>query len=160
MAFARYREVKAATEVDLLPVMNLFVVLIPFLLISAAFYHVSVIPTTVPTQSAGTSDIAADPLAVTLTVRLEKDALHLTASHATLDAETLATLATSLPRDGQEGPSLTSALQSIKAQYPNSDTVLVVPGVGVVYKEVVGVLDAARGQETPLFPVVVLARKS
>ena len=51
MGFDAYRRKRAEpADINLTPVMNLFVVLIPFLLLSAAFFHVSVIPTSLPTQ--------------------------------------------------------------------------------------------------------------
>ena len=42
MAFARWRRVRPEVDVDLLPVMNLFVCLIPFLLLCAAVVYAAV----------------------------------------------------------------------------------------------------------------------
>jgi len=46
----RWRDARADKdqELDLIPVMNLMVTLIPFLLLGAAFYHLGVIPTSLP----------------------------------------------------------------------------------------------------------------
>ena len=168
MAFDRFRKVKEEAGIDLIPVMNLFVVLIPFLLLSAAFFHVGVIPTSLPSPSSGAAtEEEPDPLSVTVNLRLESDAIHLTLSHPTLPEEELDALEARLGRDGSEREALRTLLAGIKSQYTNSDTVVVLPGAGVTYKEVVQLLDAARSlpaQEgtdgQPLFPVVVLSRSA
>lgn len=166
MAFDRFHRVREEAGIDLIPVMNLFVVLIPFLLLSAAFFHVGVIPTSLPAPGSGTSDEAPDPRQVTVTLRLELDAVHLTLAHAALPEEELAAFATRIERDGGEREILQSHLRYIKQQYDHSDTVLVLPGEGVTYREVVSLLDAARaipgdgGDDQPLFPVVVLSRSA
>lgn len=171
MGFSKFRRARDAAEVDLIPVMNLFVVMIPFLLLSAAFLHVGVIPTTVPTRSEGSSDVAANELAVTINVVLAAEELRLSASHATLDPEVLAELATTIPRDGEfhDLEAFSQVLAGIKRQYPESDTMILLPDTGVVYKDVVTVLDASRelviDEGTPterrvaLFPVAVLSKR-
>ncbi len=171
MAFDRYHRKRDQTGVDLIPVMNLFVVLIPFLLLSAAFFHVGVIPTSLPSQSDSVSDIASSPWAVTVNLEVELDAIHLTASNPSLDEEALAALSMRIPHqgDGYDLEMLTAALSQIKRAYDQSDTVIVLPGQGILYRDVVRVLDAARErvtapgtskeQRVPLFPVVVLSRK-
>lgn len=168
--FGRYKRAKEEVEVNLIPVMNLFVTLIPFLLLAAAFYHVGVIPTSLPSQTDQTSDIAADPRAVTVNLHLEPDRIQMSASSAVMDEETLSRLSLSMPR-GPEGfdlELLQSVLYQIKQKYEKSDTVIVLPDAEVEYKDVVMVLDVAReivideGTETeervPLFPVVVMSQ--
>ena len=167
MGFDKWRSAREEMEVDLIPVMNLFVVLIPFLLLAAAFYHVGVIPTSLPSQTDGTSDIAADTRSVTVNLQIEDGRIALSASNAALDEETLAQLSMEIA-DG-ELDLLRTALYQIKTLYPDSDTVVVLPAAGVSYQEVVAVLDAAREitldagtpeeRKLPLFPVVVLSRK-
>lgn len=171
MAFDKLHQATKSADVDLIPVMNLFVVMIPFLLLSAAFLHVGVIPTTLPTQTDGASDIAADTQSVTINLHMAPEALHLSASNAVLEEEVLSELAATIPRKGEahDLEALTDVLHGIKSRYPNSDTVILLPGEGVVYSDVVLVLDAARektieaegaeSKNVPLFPVVVLSKK-
>lgn len=171
MAFDRFHRKKDEMGVDLIPVMNLFVVLIPFLLLSAAFFHVGVIPTSLPSQSDSASDIATSPHAVTVNLEVELDAIHISASNPSLDEEALAALSMTVPRTGEgyDLEVLTTALAQIKGAYAESDTVIVLPGEGIYYRDVVSVLDAARERVTdpgtpeekrvPLFPVVVLSKK-
>ena len=168
--FSRFRHAREELEVNLIPVMNLFVTLIPFLLLAAAFYHVGVIPTSLPSQTDETSDVAADDVSVTVNLLLEPDRISLSASSAALSEEALAALAATIPRTekGFDLDQLREALVAIKQRFGQSDTVIVMPGETVHYEDVVRVLDTAREHEVerqgekrmvPLFPVVVLSRK-
>lgn len=171
MQFGKFKRVREANEVNLIPVMNLFVTLIPFLLLAAAFYHVGVIPTSLPSQTDEASDIAADPAAVTVNLLIEPQKIQLSASSAVLDEATLASLTVNLERgpQGHDLEALNKALQAIKLRFDKSDTVIVLPTDDVEYQDLVRVLDSARELKfhqgtaeeasVPLFPVVVLSRK-
>ena len=94
MAFDKFRQAKEPTDVDLIPVMNLFVVLIPFLLLSAAFFHVGVIPTSLPSQGATTGEAPEPNLKqVTVNLQVEADRLVVSASNEALEPERLDELA-------------------------------------------------------------------
>lgn len=169
--FEGFREAREPADVNLIPVMNLFVTLIPFLLLAAAFYHVGVIPTSLPSQTDEESDIASDKLAVTVNLLIEPDRIELSASSAVLDEETLAQLALTIERTdkGFNLDLLGKALYEIKFRYDKSDTVIVLPAENVEYQDVVLILDRAREftlhkgtdkeKAIPLFPVVVMSRK-
>lgn len=171
MEFSRFRHAREEVQVNLIPVMNLFVTLIPFLLLAAAFYHVGVIPASLPSQTDEVSDIAADTTSVTVNLQIEPDAIHISASNAVLSEETLAELSLSIKRQkgGFNLELLKKALYEIKRRYANSDTVVVLPSSKVQYKDVVMILDSAREytlnkgsakeSKLPMFPVVVLSRK-
>jgi biopolymer transport protein ExbD len=170
MRFSRFRRAREEIEVDLIPVMNLFVTLIPFLLLAAAFYHVGVIPASLPSQTDKASDIAAEKRSVTVNLLIEPRRIHISASNAVLDEAELAELSMTLEKekDGFDLELLGKALYEIKRRYEESDTIVVLPTDTVEYQDVVQILDAARefkvkkdGKEkpTPLFPVVVLSRK-
>jgi biopolymer transport protein ExbD len=169
--FNRYRVVREEIEVNLIPVMNLFVTLIPFLLLAAAFLHVGVIATSLPSQTDETSDIAADKLSVTVNLLVEDEGIQVSASNAVLEEETLNQLAITVPKTdkGYDLELLGRALHEIKLRYKNSDTVVVLPTDDIQYQEVIRILDASREMvfnrgtadelKVPLFPVVVLSRK-
>ncbi|MGF1465123.1 MAG: ExbD/TolR family protein [Sandaracinaceae bacterium] len=173
MAFSKWRDAKKqATELDLIPVMNLFMVLIPFLLMGAAFFHVAVVPGSLP-QHADTSLDAEqqETRAVTANLVLKADELELTFSGTNLDPASLEPLALSLSRgdEGFDGDAIQQRLRQAKGRYPESKTVIVLPDEDVEYQDLVGVLDLARdyrsGTDTegepvmePLFPVVVFSR--
>ena len=47
----RRRAQEEDPDIDILPVMNMFMVLIPFLLMSASFFHIQAINTSVPVHA-------------------------------------------------------------------------------------------------------------
>ncbi|MBN2718847.1 MAG: biopolymer transporter ExbD [Deltaproteobacteria bacterium] len=168
--FSRFQSAREVADVNLIPVMNLFVTLIPFLLLAAAFYHVSVIPTSLPSQTDGVSDTASDDVSVTVNLLVEKHRIRLTASSATLNEDALSELTLEIKKKGRgfDLEMLTSALVEIKKRYKSSDTVIVLPSDDIPYRDIVQILDTSRERRfkvnktektEPLFPVVVLSRK-
>lgn len=168
--FERLRRMQGMeAEPNLIPVMNLFVAMIPFLLLAVAFFHVGVIPTTLPTHTEDSSDIAPSRNAVTVSIVLNDEGMRLTAMSTALSDQELEQLARTIPkREGRfDHDALREALQEIKRQFQESDTIILLPAESIPFEEVVGVMDTAReliqredGRERriPLFPVVVLSR--
>jgi biopolymer transport protein ExbD len=155
-------------DVNLVPIMNLFVVLIPFLLMSAAFFHISVINASVPALQKDKTDLAKSEVAVTMMVRMEPESFTITASSDTLSREELAKLRAEIPRKG-EGKGLqdlSDHLLACKQRYPKSETMLLVPDASIQYQEVIGAMDSGRWVEMEqegakaryeLFPNVVIS---
>lgn len=169
--FSRFQRARKEVDVDLTPVMNLFVTLIPFMLLGAAFYHVGVIPTSFPSQTDQKSDVATQTTAVTVDLLIEVNSIEVSAANPNIPEKDLEELNLTLSRGAQgfDLDLLSRALDAIKKRYPESDTVIVLPTDDVAYEDIVKVLDAARElvhkrgerdeSRTPLFPVVVLSRK-
>lgn len=169
--FDRFQKKRAeAVELDLIPVMNLFMVLIPFLLMGASFYHIAVIPTSLPQHSNSETDVPKTPTTVSMNMQIEPDKVSLTASSTSMSEAQLEALAGEWPMTG-EPP--TAAIQkhllSIKKQYPESNTVIVLPHEELNYQKLVRILDVTRDYEDgknatgdpirkALFPVVVFSR--
>lgn len=171
--FDRWREARAQPhELNLIPIMNLMITLIPFLMLGAAFYHLGVIPTSLPDHVETSAPPPSDEK-VTLNLVVAPDQMTVTASSATLPPETT----DALRREVRNGPSgaydlaaLTAHLAEIKARYPKSDTLVVLPDAGLRYATLVEVLDATREQRlpddpggrpryAPLFPVTVFSER-
>ncbi len=170
--FERFKQAKPeAYELNLIPIMNLMMVLIPFLLLGAAFYHLGSIPTTLPTHrpEGGLTPEQSD-VVVTLSLRIEETRLVLSASAAELSEDELEELGLELPSTNGnfELDTLQAKLSDIKRRYPKSDTLVVLPDDGVLYQLLVDVLDASRERlierpgedpaQEPLFPVTVFSR--
>ena len=162
------------TNLNLIPIMNLFTALIPFLLLSAAFSHLAIIKVSVPVASStGETDVAKEEDKVTLTLRITSEAFELSAASDTIGPEVLGQLAASIPRVLDSGQtteatyaSLTEHAFNVKSKYSASDTVVVVPQKAIPFHEVVDAVDAMRltareidGARTrvELFPRVVLS---
>lgn len=152
------------TEVNMVPIMNMFLVLIPFLLMSANFLHLKAINTSVPVQAERNVDaVPPRDAKVTVAVEIREKGLVLQALSDTVAEERLQTLGGSLQRrsDGSYPfEDLAARLQEIKQQYPASDTLLVIPGGRVLYETIIQAMDAGRrAGEDLLFPNVVLSGK-
>lgn len=147
--------------------MNLFVTMIPLLLLTAAFYHIGMVSVSVPTQSEEESDVAAGKAAVTVNIQIDSKGYTLTASSGTLSEAELKALDAFIPKKGKEYnyDKLTKTLERIKRRYEQSDTIMVVPSKNTKYQDMISTMDAARNMEVkvqgkkrkiPLFPVVVV----
>ncbi|MFW5812197.1 MAG: ExbD/TolR family protein, partial [Alkalispirochaetaceae bacterium] len=77
--FDRWKQAREEpSELNLIPIMNLMMVLIPFLLLGAAFYHLGSIPTTLPTHRPEGGDPPENSdVVVTLSLRIEEARLRL-----------------------------------------------------------------------------------
>jgi len=160
-----------ADELNLIGIMNLFMVLIPFLLMGAAFFHIGVIPTSLPSHTADRSDVAQQPREVTVSLVIRADGIDLTAAGDGVAPEVLAELAASWPlrNHDYDTAALQGHLVALKQTYPDSKTVIVLPHDALAYETLVRILDACREVEVPggeagataraeLFPVVGFSR--
>lgn len=154
-------------DLNLIPLMNLFVTMIPLLLMSAAFYHIGMISTSVPTQSDGESDAPTGKTSVSVNVRMNAKGYNLTTSSATLSDEELKGFDAFIPKKANkfDTASLTAALERIKRKYEASETLMVLPDKTTKYDDMVKTMDAGRRmtieaggkrRKVPLFPVVVI----
>ncbi len=157
-------------DLNVIPVMNLFMVLIPFLLLGAAFYQIGVIPTSTPTHDPTASDIPETPTTVSANLLVEPDAITVTFASTSLNEEELAEIAGRFSREGGEYDvdGLQRHLRTIKERYPESTTMTVLPHDRLDYQTLVTILDAAReypvnpddplGEHEELFPVTVFSK--
>lgn len=157
-------------EINLIPLMNLFVTMIPLLLLTAAFYHVGMVSVSVPGQTRGPPTVMGrDEVAVN--VRLSARGFTLTASNDALADVELRRLDAVIPRRGArlDLDALGEALARIKRRYHESTTLVVFPSEETSYQELIDTMDAARHhharragrvgrlERRRLFPVVVVA---
>lgn len=160
-----------ASDINVVPVMNLFMVLIPFLLLGAAFYQIGVIPTSTATHDPNASDIPATPTTVAANLAIREDSIRLTFASTSLGETALAELARDFPKkDGTyDVEGMQGHLNTIKERYPESTTMTVLPFDGLEYQVLVEILDAARErvkegsdpmqpQYDELFPVTVFSK--
>ncbi len=153
-------------ELNLIPVMNLMVVLIPLLLVGAAFFHIAVIPTTTAKEGGRSGEPA---MKITLKLQVTPDQLVLSGhtGDKTVDVTTLAGV---YPAVGgkYDLKSLQAKLKQLKAKHPTSDTCVITPYDELPYQALVHVVDTVRHEmipqdegdpkRIPLFPTTVFAR--
>lgn len=163
---ARFREQDPEeVELNLIPIMNLFTALIPFLLMSAVFYEISIIQITVPTVSqSGDLDAPKEMDKVTLNIELLADRFNLSASS---DVQ-IPTYKKTIGRTAEFADDLgklTLEADTLKSKYPKSTTAIIVPGDDIPYQEIIMTMDAVRsnrrddGGTVLLFSSVVLTSK-
>lgn len=127
-----------------MPLMNLFVVIIPMLLLSAVFLQIAVIPMN-QSQSGEPSDPLSEEEPLALAIHITDGAFLVEA--AGMDARTIARGPAS---DGTGGidPSaraeLASLLTEIASAHPDQHDVQIVAQEVTPYEEIIGVMDISR----------------
>ena len=152
------------TDVDMVPVMNMFLVLIPFLLMSVSFFHIKAINTSVPVLSQ-TPKVGDKPISekVTAIVEIEPNGFHVSAISDSVAYEDLDKWDARVARKEQAKyplDRLVAQLTKLKLRYPASDTLIIIPDGSVIYDTIIQAMDVARYyNNNSLFPNVVLSGK-
>ncbi|MFB6263508.1 MAG: ExbD/TolR family protein [Bradymonadaceae bacterium] len=166
------RAVEEGEDLNIIPVMNLFMVLIPFLLLGAAFVHIGVIPTSTPTRGEPKKgEPPENPTKVSANLVITRKELRLSFSGPGVPREKLDALGGRWPRKNGEYDldALQRALRRAKKQYPDSKTLTVLPYEDLEYQTLVHILDRARERKTgvgkdgeptytPLFPATIFSK--
>jgi len=142
---------KASTdpvEMNMVPIMNLFLAMIPFLLMCAAFFQVSVINASVPalSEGGGPQDEPKKELdKVTINLQIAKDGFTLSAS-GDQPPEELEKVGGNIPKKGGEFDfvRLAERMKKIKDRYKKSDTVVLLPAKDILYDTLIKTMDASR----------------
>jgi biopolymer transport protein ExbD len=124
-------------QLDVTTFMNLMVVLIPFLLISAVFSRVTIIELSVPT-SAGGSESNKPNFSIEVIVR--KTGLEI-ANGSYVEA--------AIPKkdDRYDMEMLSEMLMRLKAQYPDKEDATILLEPEIAYDYLIQIMDAVRGAE-------------
>ena len=150
------------TELNMIPIMNIFLVIIPFLLTSVSFFHIKVISTSVPVMADSTHvSVKPEKIKLTVIVEMRQADMRLSTTAENLDPQELEQFEQliKLQAAGMYPiMELNEYLQSIKRTYPESDTLILIPDETVIYESIIQAMDAARNfNDSPLFPNVVLS---
>lgn len=145
---ARHRE---AQELNITAFMNLMVILVPFLLITAVFSHMTILPLDLPSSHSATHH--TPPLQLQVTLRKNMIAV----------SDRKGGLVRRFPvHDGHyDIDGLNALMKKIKARAPATHKVTVLVAPDVVYQDLVNVMDAVRvaGKQS-LFPDISLGDTS
>jgi hypothetical protein len=155
-----------AEELNLVPIMNLVTILIPFLLMAAQFVSYAVIDSTLPAISATPSEPQEEPeeKPLNLSIMVTREGFTVSGNHAELktagEGEEGEGKGANVPclvpgctydSDGGEGPieaydvaGLRALLGRIKDDKPEEKTVILVPDSGIPYEVLVLTMDATR----------------
>ncbi len=135
----RRRGIRETPELDITTFLNLMVVLVPFLLISAVFSRVTILELSVPT-AAGGSGMVKPNFTVEVVVR-----------KAGLELANGAQVVAAMPKaDGQyDLDQLSEMLMRLKKDYPDKTDATVLMEPDIDYDTLIQVMDRVRQTELP-----------
>lgn len=159
--FRRNRQ-QEDVDLDMVPIMNMFLVLIPFLLMSASFFHLKAINTSVPVLGKNSTQIETEKdVKLTIILELAGKSIQLSAVSDDVDYEMLDRLKKKFEMtdsDQHQMNELITYLREVKQNFPSSDTLILIPEEDVIYETIIRTMDIARNfNDKPLFPNVVLS---
>lgn len=133
----RIRRKHPAVELNITAFMNLMVVLVPFLLMTAVFSHITILDLNLPPAgSEGKVDKQKSPLEFRVTIR--KDALILSDNRGGLIKR--------IPRteSGHNFAQLKQTLKVVKSRFPDKTNLTVLSEGKTPYDDMIQVMDSAR----------------
>ena len=133
------RRTQETRELDITTFLNLMVVLIPFLLISAVFSRVTIMELSVPTTAGG---LDSNKPNFSIEVIVRKTGLEI-ANGSNVEA--------AIPKkdDQYDMKMLAEMLIRLKAQYPDKEDATVLMEPEIAYDYLIQIMDAVRGTEVP-----------
>lgn len=171
------RREQEVPELNLIPIMNLVTILIPFLIMAAQFVQLAVIDSTLPAIGPPQApEETPDKPPLKLSLAITGKGITILGADAVLypgGAPPLAEGAARPPTIPCGGGTcrrvadynweeLTKRLVDIKDMYPDEENVILVPGDDIAYEVIVKTMDASRDNKAlqgskELFPYVVIA---
>ena len=147
-----HRDIEAIS-INITPVMNLFVVLIPFLLMSAVFVQISVIDSVLPKLSTATTIIQKkekDKLLVSVYIRSDGFSIGKVGGNPRPQFENQwakGDLGGRIPKTNNKEfnfEALNNQMIKIKNSYPDAESVVIFPDGEIPYEELIKTMDATR----------------
>ncbi len=137
------------SDVNITPIMNVFVILIPFLLLSASFVKIAIIDFSLPSteQAANAAVNPADLKGLTVLVVTIKD--------TGLEVKTSKKKLPFVPKKNgkYDLKTLAKRLGEVKKKYPKLEDVIITPSETIRYETIVHVMDTCREAGFPNFSI-------
>jgi biopolymer transport protein ExbD len=141
------RKHKLGADLDLMPVMNLFLILVPFLLVTATFVELAVLDISLPelqsnARAAQQKQAQENKPAVLNLLAIRADGIELKSPTFTFG---------SVPRktEGYDYDMLKSYLAQVKQKFPEAVDVVISPEDNIRYQVVIDVMDNCRAAGFP-----------
>lgn len=152
----RLKREKVAVDIDITAFMNLMVVLVPFLLMTAVFSHTAVIDLNLPKKdSSAQSKIDNDKFSISVTIA--KDGLYLT------DNKNGLIKAIKMKDENHDFEVLTGVLKQVKARFLSLKNITILSQQDTPYSDIIKAMDSVRSYsqvingevlEGELFPLI------
>lgn len=130
-----YRQV-IESDLEIMPLMNLFVALIPMLLISAVFLNVTVIDMKLPTDTDAAEAASDTKKALRLAVTIQDERF-------VVEGRSMRTQAVSRSDEDAEDQ-LAEILESVKAKHPDNEDIIIISQPTTRYDDIIRVMDISR----------------
>ncbi len=131
-------------DVNITPVMNLFLVLIPFLLLTAEFVRIAVLELNLPStaQSSVSNKKENDKKMILIMLAIDEKGFTIKGTKLRIPP---------IPKSkGQfQYDKLAASLQQIKNRYPDTEEITIQPVDDISYQTIVNVMDACRDNGFP-----------
>ena len=135
------------SDINITPIMNIFVILIPFLLLTATFVRIAVIELRLPSLEEKDSSNPEDLKDLTvLVVSIQPEGFEIKTSE--LDLPLI-----QKKSDDFDFDQLTDRLKGIKKRFPRLQDVVILPASQIRYQVIVKVLDSCREVGFPNFSI-------
>ena len=134
------RRTKETYEIDVTTFLNLMVVLVPFLLITAVFSRLTIVELNLPSTAGGPSDVQEG---FNLEVIVREAGIELTNGQAVI---------ASIPNQDEafDLDTLSDYVVELKQQYPDQEAASVLMEAQIPYDYLIQVMDIVRSVEVPL----------
>jgi biopolymer transport protein ExbD len=132
-------------DIDVTPVMNFFMVIIPFLLSMAVFTQLAVIDFSLPpaiTPGAATSDQPVEKKELDISIVITPEGYRIVGTGKQLELEPKV-------RGKYQYDKLRALLQAVKFQYPSQKSVVLVLDGNVLYDDIIKFMDVCRESQFP-----------
>lgn len=131
-------------DVNITPVLNLFLVLVPFLLLTTEFVHIAVLELSLPSlnqsQSSSSANQQKPPILILLAI--DEDGFEIVAPKMQLPK---------IPKKAKtyQLKTLAGELKKIKARYQTTEEITIQPKETILYETIVDVMDTCRDNGFP-----------
>lgn len=134
------RRTKPAYEIDVTTFLNLMVVLVPFLLITAVFSRLTIVELNLPSSAGGAASNEKD---FRVEVIVRESGIEITNGNAVI---------ASIPKkdDNFDMDALSELMIELKREYPNQESASVLMEPHIPYDYLIQVMDVVRAVELPV----------
>ena len=144
--FSRNDRDNGYAELMLTSCIDLFMSIIAFLLMCAAFFNIRVINATVPTISDAPLEAGQSEKELNIVLQMDGRGFSISGNGDNLTLQEVASVRTEIPKVAGKFDlaRLTDVLTNIKWKFPRGKTLLMVPEENIPYDDIVVTMDAAR----------------
>jgi biopolymer transport protein ExbD len=143
-----HRHRSSGSDLRITPIMNIFLILVPFLLLTASFVKIAILEMSLPSLNQQASPQSAEQ-SQTQPKQLVLNTLAIRQSGFELKSPTLDFPLIAKKGDQYDYEQLKARLRQIKEKFPESEDVVIAPEDGIKYDVVIKVMDRCRESGFP-----------